>query len=105
MLSIVEILCEYPFIKSSYFPYDHTRISLESVYKHIFSMFKQFISLLLLIVLLVPINSYAFQDVEYSWYKDSITTLSNENIINGYSDGTFGPNNPITRAEILKILF
>ena len=68
-------------------------------------MFKQFISLLLLIVLLVPINSYAFQDAEYSWYKDSITTLSNEKIINGYSDGTFGPNNPITRAEILKILF
>lgn len=67
-------------------------------------MFKQILALLSYLILLTPIHSYAFLDTEYSWYRESITTLSNENIINGYSDGNFWPNNPITRAEILKIL-
>ncbi len=45
-----------------------------------------------------------FSDIEYSWYRDSIETLANEKVIGGYGDGTFWPEKPITRAEILKII-
>ena len=45
-----------------------------------------------------------FSDIEYSWYESSIDTLAQENIISGFDDGTFGPEKPITRAEILKII-
>ena len=38
-----------------------------------------------------------------AWYNNAISTLSNMGILNGYADGTFRPNNPITRAELTKI--
>ena len=45
-----------------------------------------------------------FTDVaEDSWYNNAISTLSNMGIINGYEDGTFKPNAPITRAEFTAI--
>ena len=34
----------------------------------------------------------------------AITYLNKKGIINGYEDGTFGPNNPVNRAEATKIL-
>ena len=37
------------------------------------------------------------------WFNNAISTLSNAGIINGYEDGTFRPNAPITRAEFAKI--
>ncbi len=37
------------------------------------------------------------------WFNNAISTLSNAGIINGYEDGSFRPNNPITRAEFSKI--
>ena len=38
-----------------------------------------------------------------SWYNNAVSTLSNMGIINGYEDGTFKPNAPITRAEFTAI--
>ena len=38
-----------------------------------------------------------------SWYNNAVSTLSNMGIINGYEDGTFQPNAPITRAEFTAI--
>ena len=41
-----------------------------------------------------------FKDVPANaWSRRSIDVLTNNNIVNGYSDGTFRPKNPITRAE------
>lgn len=41
-----------------------------------------------------------FTDVDASrWSNKAISTLANGGYINGYSDGTFGPAKPITRAE------
>ena len=41
-----------------------------------------------------------FKDVPAkSWSKRSIDILTSNNIVNGYSDGTFRPKNQITRAE------
>lgn len=38
-----------------------------------------------------------------AWYNNAISTLSNLGIIDGYEDGSFRPNSPITRAEFTKI--
>ncbi len=43
-------------------------------------------------------------DIQYSLNKDAIEYLYNKGIISGYPDNTFKPNNPINRAELLKIL-
>ena len=37
------------------------------------------------------------------WCNNAISTLTNMGIISGYSDGTFRPGDPITRAELTKI--
>lgn len=45
-----------------------------------------------------------FSDVnEGDWYTAYVKFLSNAGIVNGYEDGTFGPNKPITRAEFATI--
>ncbi|MDD7537407.1 MAG: S-layer homology domain-containing protein, partial [Oscillospiraceae bacterium] len=38
------------------------------------------------------------------WFNNAVSTLSNAGIINGYPDGTFRPNAPITRAEMAKVI-
>lgn len=48
-------------------------------------------------------NSKSFTDIDM-WAKASILQLSSLGYINGYSDGTFKPNNNITRAEFVKIV-
>ena len=46
-----------------------------------------------------------FSDVAEDYaYAEAITTLVDEGIINGYTDGTFKPDNTITRAEFSKLL-
>ena len=37
------------------------------------------------------------------WFNNAISTLSNMGIIDGYADGSFRPDAPITRAEFTKI--
>jgi len=37
-------------------------------------------------------------------FKEDIEALASMGIINGYYDGTFRPNNPITRGEFLKVV-
>lgn len=41
---------------------------------------------------------------EESWYYIAICTLTNGGLIEGYPDGTFKPDNPITRAELATII-
>ena len=41
-----------------------------------------------------------FSDVSGdSWYNNAVSTMANAGVINGYEDGTFRPDAPITRAE------
>lgn len=63
-------------------------------------------SVMLISSLAMPaVSNAAFSDVEDSnAYKTAITTLSKLKIINGYDDGTFGPEKAITRAEFTKIV-
>ena len=62
--------------------------------------------LAMLISNLLSVVSFAeFSDVAAdNSYRTSILTLSNLGIINGYDDGTFKPEGPITRAEFTKMI-
>ena len=57
--------------------------------------------------LIIPTNTFAasFPDVSKNhWAFDSIDKLSNTKIINGYNNGTFGPEDQVTRSQAAKIL-
>lgn len=56
-------------------------------------------------VTLVTDSPNYFSDIDSaSWQAPYANTAKVNKIIEGYSDGTFRPNNPITRAEALKII-
>ena len=44
-----------------------------------------------------------FSDTPGHWAEDYILELAGKGIVSGYTDGSFGPDNYITRAEITKI--
>jgi len=47
----------------------------------------------------------AFTDVLIDeWFAPYIAYLSDTGVVSGYGDGTFGPNDSITRAEVAKIV-
>ncbi|WP_020617042.1 S-layer homology domain-containing protein [Paenibacillus daejeonensis] len=45
-----------------------------------------------------------FTDTEQHWAAEAISTAHEHGLINGYSDTHFGPNDPITREQIARIL-
>ncbi|MDR0819790.1 MAG: S-layer homology domain-containing protein [Oscillospiraceae bacterium] len=46
-----------------------------------------------------------FTDVNAeSWYYDAVTALAEIKVIEGYRDGTFGPDDPLSTAQFLKML-
>lgn len=50
-------------------------------------------------------KSNLFDDVAYTdWYFASVEKLVVNKLINGYEDGTFRPENPITRSEFTKLI-
>ena len=50
-----------------------------------------------------PIENY-YTDIESSWAAEDINLLADMGIVTGNPDGTFRPDNQITRAEIVTIL-
>lgn len=50
-------------------------------------------------------SSTSYSDVpQNAWYYDNVNKLSTLGIINGYPDGTFKPENTLTRGEFIKML-
>lgn len=51
-------------------------------------------------------TAFAYTDVteDYDWANDAITALSENGTINGYPDGTYLPENNVTRAELTKMV-
>lgn len=51
-------------------------------------------------------NVFPFRDASNHWAKDSIMFLSGitPRIIGGYGDGLFGPDDPVTRAQLTAML-
>jgi hypothetical protein len=62
-------------------------------------LFSIFISLFVF-----PLSSIAFNDVENHLNQDAIDYLKENNVVQGYGDGTYRPDELIDRAEFLKIV-
>ena len=46
-----------------------------------------------------------FTDVAGTWAEDYIRTAAERNLFQGYADGTFRPNNQLTRAQFMMVLW
>jgi hypothetical protein len=54
---------------------------------------------------LVPKSTQAFEDVsEKSWYADAVGAAHAAGLVNGYENGRFMPNAPITREEMAVMI-
>jgi basic membrane protein A len=66
------------------------------------------VALLVLTQFMLPVIPAALAatptDIADSWAKNDIQKLVDKGYISGYPDGTFLPNNMVTRAEFLKII-
>lgn len=49
-------------------------------------------------------HPYRYVDIVDHWAKEEISTLSLQGIIQGYTDGTFHPDQSVTRAELVQLL-
>jgi hypothetical protein len=50
------------------------------------------------------INSVNFSDISRHWAKADINSAAEIGWVNGYPDGTFRPDQPITRAEFMTLV-
>ncbi|KUK72091.1 MAG: S-layer domain protein [Clostridiales bacterium 38_11] len=63
------------------------------------------------ILLILPMFTQAFAEVTFNdlddaeWAKETIIEWVDKGLISGYEDGTFKPNQEITRAEYTKLMF
>ena len=70
---------------------------------------KKVLSLILAIAMMLSLAStvgavkFADVDENYEWAQDAIKTLSEEDVITGYDDGTFKPGKSITRQEAITL--
>ena len=46
-----------------------------------------------------------FPDVGSDWYTEAVRWAASERIVGGYDDGRFGPNDPVSREQIVTILW
>lgn len=69
-----------------------------------FTVWMTTLALLVVLVLSSGANAAGLKDISASWAKSDIEALVKDGIINGYPDGTFRPENPVTRAEFARIL-
>ncbi len=54
---------------------------------------------------MVPEEGLSFTDVNSdAWYVDAISAITNKQIMIGYPDGTFKPDQPLTRVHMAKII-
>lgn len=67
-------------------------------------MKRAFLAIFLLTIGMPVPRTLAFSDVTSQDDEEAIGYLYSEDIVDGYSDGTYRPLSPINRAELLKIL-
>lgn len=64
---------------------------------------KLFSFIFILMIMLIPaVNAYV--DIDEHWAKETIESLSRINIVKGYIDNTFKPDNYMTRAEFVTVI-
>lgn len=70
--------------------------------------YRRFLALLIALLLLLPSiparAAQGFSDVEGHWGKAAILRWSGIGVLSGYPDGTFRPDNPVTRGELATII-
>lgn len=50
-------------------------------------------------------SSITFSDVTTAdWFYDNVMAMASQGIVNGYTDGTFGPQKNMTRAEFIAVV-
>lgn len=49
-------------------------------------------------------SKLSFEDVKDHWSRKYVESMAAKNVVNGYEDGTFRPDNEITRAEFAKMI-
>lgn len=53
-----------------------------------------------------PKAASGFQDVPAgTWYTEAVAWASENGVVNGYSEASFGPNDPVTREQLATILY
>ena len=52
-----------------------------------------------------PTDTGMFSDLTQDWYKDAVNWAAQVGIVNGYGDGTFRPNQAVTREQLATILY
>lgn len=71
-------------------------------------MKRSWISLILSLSLLLSMAGYAFaagfSDLQGHWAENQINQWANKGLTGGYEDGTFKPNNGVTRAEFVALV-
>ena len=66
---------------------------------------KKFILLFFIPILFNIVDAKFFNDsASYSWAESAVDKWSYRGIINGYTDGSFRGNNPMTRAELISVV-
>ena len=50
-------------------------------------------------------ESSTFPDLVYEWYKPAIAWAESTGVVDGYEDGTFQPDQPVTRQEFAQMLY
>ena len=55
-------------------------------------------------LLAMPASAVTLSDIDSSWAKDVILFGVEKGYIGGFTDGTFRPNEPVTRAQFAKML-
>jgi len=62
------------------------------------------VATLMMIIPSIQVSAAKYKDINGHWAQKAIEYLSDKNIISGYPDGTFKPNNTITVQEFLKMV-
>ena len=65
---------------------------------------KKTILIIVALLTIAQLNVFAYSDISDVQFLNKIETLSEYNIVSGYEDGTFRPDNNITRAEFCKLI-
>ena len=53
---------------------------------------------------LMPVFAASFTDISGHWAEGAINAMAEAGAVDGYPDGTFRPDEPVTRAEFAKII-
>lgn len=67
-------------------------------------MKKKIVTSLLTFALLAPMSVYAFTDTNFHWAKQYIEFARDSGFVSGYTDGTYGPEESLTRAQFAAMI-